>query len=370
MATAFLSATPCGRLIPRSLPPSLCGSPIRVASVRTVPRRPRRAILRAESAPGAPPDAPPDAPTASETEAAAPVFDADVEGASSVDIPSTSKDVAWTVAWVAVAAAVAGGFGYFEGSQRALEFVAGYLIEYSLSVDNLFVFLLIFSSFKVPRKSQERVLTYGIVTAFALRGFMIVLGTELTRQFEFVTVAFAVLLLYSGAKLLLGEEEEDGNIEDNGIVKFSRKLLPFSDKYDGQNFFTMENGVRVATPLLLVLVCIELSDVVFALDSVPAVLGISDDTKVVYLSNILAIMGLRNLYFILAGALGGLRFLQPALGILLTFVGGKMGAETLLHWEVGIVPSLLVIASVLGGGIGLSLAFPEDGSGETESSSK
>lgn len=272
---------------------------------------------------------------------------------------STQKDVIATLAWVGVAALVAGGFAVTEGGERALEFVAGYLIEYSLSVDNLFVFLLIFSNFKVPRANQERVLGYGIASALVLRGVMIVLGAELTRRFEFVTVAFAVLLLYSGAKLLFEEEEEEGNLEDDPIVKFSRKLLPFTDKYDGENFFTVENGVRLATPLMLVLVCIELSDVVFALDSVPAVLGISTDTKVVYSSNILAIMGLRNLYFLLAGALGGLRFLRPALGILLSFVGGKMGAETLLHWEVGIVPSLCVIAGVLGGGVGLSMAFPE-----------
>jgi TerC family integral membrane protein len=275
-----------------------------------------------------------------------------------------SSDIAWTLGWVAVAAAAAGGFGYFEGSQRALEFVAGYLIEYSLSVDNLFVFLLIFSNFQVPRKSQERVLSYGILSAFVLRGGMIVVGAELTKRFEFVTVAFALLLLYSGAKLFLEKEEADGDLEDNAIVKFSRRLLPFSDKYDGENFFTLDNGKRLATPLMLVLLCIELSDVVFALDSVPAVLGISTDTKVVYLSNILAIMGLRNLYFLLAGALGGLRFLKPALGVLLTFVGGKMAGETLLHWEVGIVPSLAVIAGVLGSGVGLSLAFPEADGGD------
>jgi TerC family integral membrane protein len=273
--------------------------------------------------------------------------------------PTMAKDIAWTVAWVAVAAATAGGFGYFEGSQRALEFVAGYLIEYSLSVDNLFVFLLIFNNFKVPRKSQERVLNYGIISAFVLRGAMILVGAELTRRFKFVTLGFAGLLLFSGAKLFLEDEDEDGDLEDDAIVKLSRKLLPFSGQYDGENFFTRENGKKLATPLMLVLLCIELSDVVFALDSVPAVLGISTDTKVVYLSNILAIVGLRNLYFILASALGDLRFLRPALGVLLTFVGGKMGAETLLEVDIGIVPSLGVIASVLGGGIGLSLAFPE-----------
>lgn len=272
---------------------------------------------------------------------------------------STSNDVAWTLAWIGVAAATAGGFGYFEGSERALEFVAGYLIEYSLSVDNLFVFLLIFNNFKVPRKSQERVLNYGIFSAFLLRGAMILVGAELTRRFKFVTVGFAGLLLFSGAKLFLEEEDDDGDLANDPIVKFCSKLLPFSDKYDGNNFFSMENGKKLATPLLLVLLCIELSDVVFALDSVPAVLGISTDTKVVYLSNILAIVGLRNLYFILAGALGDLRFLRPALGVLLTFVGGKMGVETLLDVDVGILPSLGVIASVLGGGIGLSLAFPE-----------
>jgi TerC family integral membrane protein len=267
-------------------------------------------------------------------------------------------DVAMTLAFIGIAGLAAGGFAYFEGLQRALEFVAGYVVEYSLSVDNLFVFLLIFKFFQVPRPSQERVLHYGIIGAVVMRGIMIVVGEELTQHFKVITLAFAFLLLFSAGKLLLEGDNEDEDLNHNGIVRFARSLLPFSDHYDGKNFFTLIDGIKMATPLMLVLICIELSDVVFALDSVPAVLGISTDTKVVYLSNILAIMGLRNLYFLLADTIGGLRFLRPSLAIVLGFVGAKMIAGVAGH-EMGIIPSLLFLLVTLGGGAGLSLAFPE-----------
>jgi TerC family integral membrane protein len=267
-------------------------------------------------------------------------------------------DLAMTLAFIGIAGIAAGGFAYFEGFQRALEFVAGYVVEYSLSVDNLFVFLLIFKFFQVPRASQERVLHYGIIGAVVMRGIMIVLGEELTHHFKAVTLGFAAILLFSASKLLLEGESEDEDLNHNQIVKFARSLLPFSDEYDGKNFFTLKDGIKVATPLMLVLLCIEMSDVVFALDSVPAVLGISTDTKVVYLSNILAIMGLRNLYFLLADTIGELRFLRPSLAIVLGFVGAKMICGV-AGYEVGIIPSLSFLLITLGGGAGLSIAFPE-----------
>lgn len=269
-----------------------------------------------------------------------------------------AEDLVKTLAFVGLAGVVAAGFGYFEGVQRALEFVTGYIVEYSLSVDNLFVFLLIFEFFKVPRDSQERVLSYGILGAIVFRGIMIVLGETLTHRFKPVSVGFAAILLYSAAKLLFEDNDEEEDLEQNSIVRFARKLLPFTDHYDGHKFFTMENGLRLATPLMLVLISVELSDVVFALDSVPAVLGISQDTKVVYLSNIMAIMGLRNLYFLLSDVISGLRFLRPSLAIVLGFVGAKMIAGV-AGYEVGTVQSLLVILGTLAGGVSLSLAFPE-----------
>lgn len=209
----------------------------------------------------------------------------------------------------------------------------------------------------MPRSSQTRVLNYGILGAVLMRGVMIVAGEALTKKFKAVTVAFAALLLFSAGKLIFTDDEEADDLENNQIVKFSKSLMNFSDRYDGENFFTSINGARIATPMLLVLLCIEFSDVVFALDSVPAVLGISDDTLVIYLSNILAIAGLRNLFFVLSDAIGDLRFLQQSLAIVLAFVGGKMLAGV-AGVEVGIVQSLSVIVGTLGTGVGLSLAFP------------
>lgn len=269
------------------------------------------------------------------------------------------RDLAITLAWIAVAAVVAGGFYVVEGTQTALEFLTGYIVEYSLSVDNLFVFLLIFSFFKVERRAQHRVLTYGIIGAMVLRGIMIVLGEALTQKFKAVTVGFALLLIYSAGKLLLeGDDDEEEDLEQNYVVKFARSLLPFTDKYDGDKFFTNVDGRRLATPLMLVLLSVELSDVIFALDSVPAVLGISYNIFVIYLSNILAIMGLRNLFFLIEDTIGDLRFLRPALAVVLGFIGSKMIAGT-AGFELGIVPSLAVVGSALGGGVGLSMAFPE-----------
>lgn len=283
-----------------------------------------------------------------------------------IQTPEPRKDeeirghVISTLGWVAVAAACIPIVGITRGWNEALEFVTAYVVEYSLSVDNLFVFLLIFGYFNVPDDSQKRVLTWGILGAMVMRGAMIIAGAELTRRFEGVTLVFAGLLLVSAFKLLVdGDDDEGEDLSNNGVVKFARRIVKVTDKFDGNKFFTIENGVRVATPLFLVLVCVELSDVVFALDSVPAVLGISDDTVVIYLSNILAIMGLRNLFFILAESIGGLRFLSKSLAIVLGFVGCKM-ISAVFGYEVPILPSLGVIVGTLGAGIGLSFAFPEN----------
>lgn len=265
-----------------------------------------------------------------------------------------------TLGWISVAAAVTPVVGFTRGWQEALEFVTAYVVEYSLSVDNLFVFLLIFGYFNVPKESQERVLGWGIFGAMFMRGVMIVAGAELTRRFEGVTLVFAAFLLYTASKLLLegdGDEEEE-DLSNNGVVKFARGLVEVSEKFDGDRFFTLENGVRMATPLFLVLICVELSDVIFALDSVPAVLGISEDTVVIYLSNILAILGLRSLFFILSDSIGGLRFLSKSLAIVLGFVGVKM-VTGVFGYPVPILPSLGVIVGTLGAGVGLSFALPK-----------
>lgn len=265
--------------------------------------------------------------------------------------------------WLAVAMGVAAGFGVVRGRERMLEFVAGYLVEYSLSVDNLFVFMVIFRYFNVPRESQECVLWYGIAGAMVLRGVMIVCGRALVRRFQWVGVGFAGLLIYSGWKLLMEGEEEEGGLEGNKVIRFARAIVPVGEKYCGGKFWGMEDGRFIASPLMVVLVAIELSDVVFALDSVPAVLGLSEDVMVVYVSNILAIMGLRSLFFVLASCIGSLRFLKQALAGVLLFIGVKMVAGC-IGIDFGIGLSLGVVAVTLGGGVGLSLLMPiEEGEG-------
>lgn len=279
-----------------------------------------------------------------------------------VDVEEKAREIGrdsfLTVAWIAAAGAVAYGMAKWKGSQAALQFVTAYIVEYSLSVDNLFVFLLLFSYFQVPRVSQTRVLSFGILGAIVFRGIMIVSGEALIHRFRGVSLIFAALLIFSAYKLISSGDEKNEDVSESAVVKFASKLFPFTDTYDGQRFFTTgEDGASLATPLMLVLLSIELSDIVFALDSVPAVLGISDDSLVIYLSNIMAIAGLRNLYFVLSDAIGNLRFLPQALAIVLAFVGGKMAAGV-AGYEVGILPSLSVIVGALSLGVGLSIAFP------------
>lgn len=250
--------------------------------------------------------------------------------ASRNDKPMTKTGaLAWTGVWVACAVAFGAGIYFFidhaRSQEAAMEFFTAYLIEYSLSVDNLFVFLLLFAAFKVPQEYQHRVLFWGIFGAVLLRAIFIFAGTALLQQFHFLIYLFGLFLVFTGVKLIIpGGDDEDNDVSDNKVVILAKKFIRVHDKYDGHNFFTVQNGVRLATPLFLVLVCVELSDVVFALDSIPAVFGVSLDPFIVYTSNIFAILGLRSLFFLLAGALWGLRFLKPALGVVLSFVGLKM----------------------------------------------
>lgn len=264
----------------------------------------------------------------------------------------------WTIVWVTCAMVFAGGVAWAFSADKSLEFVAGYLIEKSLSVDNLFVFLMLFRAFRVPDAYQHRVLFWGVFGAIVLRAIMIALGVGLIRHFEPIILVFAGLLVFSSLQLFLEKEEADElDIEHNRLVRWTRRLLPLSDRYDGSRFFTRVEGAWRATPLLLVLVVVELSDVMFAVDSIPAVFGVSQDPFIVYTSNIFAILGLRALYFLLASALAGLRFLKPSLAMVLLFVGGKMIAAYFgVHVPIGI--ALGVVGALLGIGVGLSLLWP------------
>lgn len=282
--------------------------------------------------------------------------------------------ITWTGVWLACAALFTGAISSLDhpqASEAAVEFITCYLVEYSLSIDNLFIFLLLFSTFKVPAAYQHRVLFWGIFGAIVLRAIFIFVGTALLARWHFLIYIFGAFLIYTGVKLLIPGGDEDEDVSDNAVVKLAKRFIRVHDHYDGHHLFTVHNGVRLATPLLLVLVCVELSDVVFALDSIPAVFGFSKDPFIIYTSNIFAILGLRSLFFLLAGVLWGLRFLKPALGVILGFVGVKMClplgiaglAELGVHLDVGPHPispelSLGIVAGMLGIGIGASVLFP------------
>uniref|UniRef100_A0A7S2E636 Uncharacterized protein n=1 Tax=Octactis speculum TaxID=3111310 RepID=A0A7S2E636_9STRA len=265
------------------------------------------------------------------------------------------SSVIYTVLIVAAAAAFGSGIWVVKGRRSGFEFFAGYLVEQSLSVDNLFVFLMVFNYFQVPLECQGRVLTWGIIGAVLMRGVMITIGVAAIQRFRSVILIFAAILLVSAVKLFF-ESDEPQDLSQNVVMKFSKFCTGAVDEYDGEKFITVVNNRRRATPLLLCLVCIELSDFVFAVDSIPAVIGVSQDALVVYSSNLFAIMGLRSLYTLVAKAVEDLAYLRPAVALVLCFISIKMLLE-FFHYEIPIHLSLLVVALLLAGGIVLSLFF-------------
>lgn len=244
------------------------------------------------------------------------------------------------------------GTYYLRGDKAGLEFFTGYLVEQSLSVDNLFVFIMLFNYFKVPAQYQDQVLTWGIIGAVIMRGVMILLGIQMIQKFQVITLIFAAILLISAYKLLTDNSDEEA-LSDNYVLKMSNYFIKSTTEYDGGRFFTKEKGVVVATPLLMCLVCIEISDLIFAIDSIPAVLGVSHDPFIVYTSNIFAILGLRSLYTIISKAVADLPYLKPAVALVLGFVGGKMIGEY-FHHSVSTLLSLEVVIFLIGGGAILS----------------
>lgn len=280
----------------------------------------------------------------------------------------TVKEAAiWSVVWISLALLFNYGLYLFEGSTIALEFLGGYLLEKSLSVDNIFVFVLVFSYFRVPPTYQHRVLFWGILTALILRGVMIIAGAALVTRFEFLIAIFGAFLVFTAIRMAKDDGEEL-DMENNVLVRMLRRLMPVSSHYHGDHFFTLQNGVRMATPLLVVLLVIESSDVIFAIDSIPAVFGITKDPFIVYTSNIFAILGLRSLYFLLAGVIDRFEYLKLGLSIVLGFVGVKMLTESIsgyvmahpihvpIHWSLGFIAAVL-LASV---GASLILSRPQD----------
>lgn len=273
--------------------------------------------------------------------------------------PKIESSAELAAATVIGAVAFGAGIWAFLGPQKGEEYFAGYLLEQSLSVDNLFVFILVFDYFKTPLDYQNKVLTYGIGTAAILRLVLIVLGVDIVDRFQPVLLIFAAILVVSSLKLLTGEDdEEDDDLSNNKIVSFCRRLIPFTDDYDGDNFFmTLANGTKVATPLLLVLMVVEISDVVFAVDSIPAVFGVTLDPFIVYTSNMWAILSLRGLYGFVCAIMGKLEYLDKAVALVLGFVGLKILAEY-MGFEIETSASLGIVTSILSGGVALSYLLP------------
>lgn len=252
--------------------------------------------------------------------------------------------LAWVGVWVGVAMAFNVGVYYWRGAETALAFFTGYIIEYSLSIDNIFVFILVFSYFKVPPRYQHRVLFWGILGALILRASLILAGLALINMFHWVLYIFGFVLIVSGIRMAL---EPDKEIEPgkNPVLRFIRRILPVTNEYRGGKFMVREAGRLLATPLLVVLLFLEITDLIFAFDSIPAIIAITRDSFVVYTSNILAILGLRSLYFALSGLMRLFRYLPYGLAAVLVFVGVKLCLTDLVHIPVG--TSLIVIAGFL-----------------------
>ena len=263
----------------------------------------------------------------------------------------------WVAIWVVLALTFAAGLHYFVGRHAALTFLTGYVIEEALSADNIFVMVLIFEYFRVPRSSQHRVLFYGILGALVMRGAFIAAGSALVTRFHWVMYVFGALLIVTGVRMVLRRDEEF-NGENSRIVRVARRLLPFADRYHDGSFTIVEAGRRLATPLLLVLILVELTDLVFAVDSIPAIFGVTTDPFIVYTSNIFAVMGLRSLYFLLAAVVARFHLLKYGLALILTFVGFKMLAEVWVKIDIAL--SLAIIVSVLVISIVASLLWTQD----------
>jgi tellurite resistance protein TerC len=271
--------------------------------------------------------------------------------------PSVKEATAWSAVWVLLAVIFNIGVWKFMGGQKGLEFLTGYVLEKSLSVDNLFVFVLLFGSFQVQMRHQHRVLFWGVLGALVMRAAMIVAGTALLNRFHWMMWVFGGFLVFTGLKMLIKEEGDD-DPANNPLVKLFQRSVPYDPEGGHEHFLTLKDGKRYATPMLLVLLCVEITDLVFAVDSIPAVLAITRDPFIVYTSNVFAILGLRSLYFLLAKMMDKFHRLKTGLAFILAFVGVKMCIAERI--KIPIHYSLLVIAAVLVGSVVASLAWPAE----------
>lgn len=258
----------------------------------------------------------------------------------------------WTAVWVTLGLIFGGILYAWRGSTQGLEYLTGYLLEYSLSVDNIFVFVLLFTFFRVPSQYQHRVLFWGILGALIMRGTMILLGAALLERFEWIIYLFGAFLIFTGVRMAFeSDEEEELHPEGNALVRILRKVAPITSEYRGQRFIVHEAGKAMATPLLVVLLVVESTDLVFAVDSIPAIFAVTRDPFIVFTSNVFAILGLRSLYFLLASVVDKFHYLRAALSVILTFVGIKMLLPEITYLVSGVqyhIPISLSLGFILG----------------------
>jgi tellurite resistance protein TerC len=259
--------------------------------------------------------------------------------------------------WVLLALIFAAIIHQWMGAAKSLEFVTGYLVEEALSVDNLFVFILLFGYFKVPPEQERTVLFWGIVGALIMRGVFIVAGVALVKRFHWILYAFGAFLVYTGFQLMSEGEDEEVDPSRNFVLRMARRFLRISDSYEGKKFFTVRNGKGFATPLFVVLLVVETTDILFATDSIPAILAISRDPFIVYTSNVFAILGLRSIFFALSGLMKLFHYLNYGLAVVLMFIGAKMLIS--FKYQIPTWAALLVIAVVLAVSVVASKLFPQ-----------
>ena len=257
----------------------------------------------------------------------------------------------WSIAWVSVATLFGGGLWlYLEqtagaaiANTKVMEYFAGYLLEKSLAIDNVFVWLMIFAAFAIPPALQRKLLLYGVLGAIVLRTIFIFIGAWFVQEFSWILYLFGAFLVYTGFKFLRGQHEEDSNIEDMAILKWLRKHMRITPQLQGDKFFVRQNGLLWATPLFLVLILVEASDVIFAVDSIPAIFAVTTDPFIVLTANLMAILGLRAMFFLLSGAASKMHYLPYGLGIILVFIGFKMLMLDVFHMPIWISLSFIVI---------------------------
>ncbi len=270
---------------------------------------------------------------------------------------SVKESISWTLVWIALALTFNLGIGHFMGNDKALEFLTGYVIEKSLSVDNIFVIALLFSYFSVPPRYQHKVLFWGILGALVMRASMIAVGAKLIAEFAWIIYVFGAFLILTGIKMI-AKQETDIHPEQTFVVRLFRRFIPVTRDYHDGHFFVRQQGALMATPLFIALLVVEFTDLIFAVDSIPAIFAVTRDPFIVYTSNVFAILGLRSLYFALAGVLDKFHYLKFGLGLVLTFVGIKM---LLGHspWRIDTHISLAVIVLILTGSVIASLIWPK-----------